>query len=871
MGTAKKAVALASVVKARTSTPKAFPKKAGTDVPCMHGYDLVREIGGGASGQVWICRNKLTKSWAALKIIKRKTADEKRWANRELKGLRAYERIDPKPDSLIGIMNAQETADGLCICYIMPLADGVGKCSPKSQNYKVLTLGYRLKKERMLGLLESAGVALRTAEALKTLHSHRLIHRDVKPDNIVFIRGKAVLADIGLVTDDRDSVSFSGTPLYFETGKRPSARGDIYALGKVLYQMINGLKPDEFPSPGSRIDNTDMHLFAPLNDVCMRACGDEENERYKDAAEMIADLRKVLDTATDPDSSPVERKFAELVSTGFDPGVPEHEERFCWDGKGRYRIYRMPDNMWCSILWHPETGAFETHGGIRMCWERLGYEKGVLGYPTSDELDFTDADGIPGLLEPADTENGDESLLMGRISHFEAGCILWLKDGATRDYCGDCAAFLRPEDENGKWRYIGEGYTCDPSKLASLVRFISGHSRLRPVNLDPQKTFAELTVDELLQGAHPVWELQQGPDRFSWQGCRGHLYKLTAPYAFIGDCAELNEKAMAKVRVAVFMPPGHMPDTPVVYAFTGMDGDYCENAAILPTILSCGFGMVCMDTPFTGICKFGADMKQGLEVRISNDFNDAVQTFVKKAGVQNITPSFFRHMQRFTARNLWLTRQFFEERLGLKPNKTVLTGTRLGTITCAFAFGAAGFGDILLGAMGQPDIQSWLRGYAKYQSGKEPIKSGGFSPADFAGPGQAALFDMIENKIKWLGLSLAARLGARDLWRTNPLRHAEIVDAPREIHLLCGDKDPVCPMNETAEAVDRYRRLQWATEQGELLNEGNRQRWDGLLAGRLNGGKSTSWFDGGHDLNGWRGELRLKFLETKLRMLNGQR
>lgn len=288
--------------------PKATLKKPKSTLTDISSYKKIRKIGSGASGEVWLCRNNLTKLFAAMKIISRKTKNEKLWATKEFKALLKFEHMDSRPDSLIRIGHSEKTADGLGFCYVMPLADGVGSSTPDSKDYKAMTLGYKLRSNKMLSLKESAEIVLRVLEALQAIHSVNLIHRDVKPDNIIFIKRKAVLADIGLVTDDLEDVSIAGTPLYCESGKKPSKRGDLYALGKVLYQMINGKRPDDFPSLGSRRDNKDMALFAPLNDVCMRACGDEKDSRYENADQMIEDLQKALNLSETQHASPIERK-----------------------------------------------------------------------------------------------------------------------------------------------------------------------------------------------------------------------------------------------------------------------------------------------------------------------------------------------------------------------------------------------------------------------------------------------------------------------------------------------------------------------------------------------------------------------------------
>src|SRR5205814_655550 len=88
----------------------------------------------------------------------------------------------------------------------------------------------RLPAARVLEL----GLAL--TEALAHLHAQGLVHRDIKPSNIIFVNGRAKLADIGLVTDASDTCSIVGTEGYLPLDGPGTPQADIFALGKVLYE-----------------------------------------------------------------------------------------------------------------------------------------------------------------------------------------------------------------------------------------------------------------------------------------------------------------------------------------------------------------------------------------------------------------------------------------------------------------------------------------------------------------------------------------------------------------------------------------------------------------------------------------------------------
>jgi serine/threonine protein kinase/formylglycine-generating enzyme required for sulfatase activity len=296
--------------------------KGGPPTPDRIGrYRVDSILGEGGFGRVYLAYDEVLNRRVAVKVPRRQYQADSRGADIYLKEARIVASLDHP--AIVPVFDCGRTDDGACfvVCKFIEGTDLATKA-----------------RRTPLSFAASAELVASVAEALHSAHLKGIVHRDVKPANILIDgRGSPFVADFGIALSEDDygrSSATMGTLLYMSPeqlrgeGHLVDGRSDIFSLGVVLYELLTGRRPF---SSSSRLTGPMLIEARPprqINDliprdlerICLKAMSNRVADRYSTAVDLASDLRTFLaagdtpGTAIVPLATPLPKETSGLVT-----------------------------------------------------------------------------------------------------------------------------------------------------------------------------------------------------------------------------------------------------------------------------------------------------------------------------------------------------------------------------------------------------------------------------------------------------------------------------------------------------------------------------------------------------------------------------
>ena len=261
-------------------------------------YEIIEKIGSGGMATVYKARCLVLKRYVAVKVLREEYTTDNEFIKRF--NTEAESAASLTHPNIVSVYDVGK--EGNLYYIVMELIKGK-------------TLKEIILEDGKMGWKWSVKIARQIASALETAHRNNIIHRDIKPHNIIITEeGVAKVTDFGIAKAVSNStITAFGTTIgsvhYFSPehakGGYTDAKSDLYSLGVVIYEMVTGKVPFDADTPVSvalkhmqekPVEPIKLNPAIPqsLNDLIMKAMEKEPSMRYNTATEMIQDLDRII-------------------------------------------------------------------------------------------------------------------------------------------------------------------------------------------------------------------------------------------------------------------------------------------------------------------------------------------------------------------------------------------------------------------------------------------------------------------------------------------------------------------------------------------------------------------------------------------------
>ena len=292
-------------------------------------YEILEKVGTGGMADVYKSKDHTLNRYVAVKVLKQEFSENANFVSKfRVEAQAAAGLMHPN------IVNVYDVGEEKGIYYIvMELVDGI-------------TLKNYIAKRGRLGYKEAVSIALQVSMGLEAAHRNHIIHRDIKPQNIIISRdGKVKVTDFGIAkaaTSDTITSNVMGSVHYTSPeqarGGFSDEKSDVYSLGVTLYEMLTGEVPfdgettvaiairhiqEAMPSPKKL--NPDIPYS--VDQIVLKCCEKSPDRRYQNMQELAVDLKRSI---SDPDGDFVKRY--DPNDMGHTKALTEEEKRLIKKG-----------------------------------------------------------------------------------------------------------------------------------------------------------------------------------------------------------------------------------------------------------------------------------------------------------------------------------------------------------------------------------------------------------------------------------------------------------------------------------------------------------------------------------------------------------
>jgi len=292
-------------------------------------YEIVRPLGSGGVADVYLAHDEVLDRDVALKMLNRERSGDEEFVERFRREARSAAALSHP--NIVSIYDRGESEDGSCYISMEYLPGG--------------TLKDRISRDGRLSPSVAAEVAIQISEALGAAHERGVIHRDIKPQNVLVTRsGDVKVVDFGIARAESDTSMTQtnlvmGTAAYMSpeqaTGGEAGPRGDLYSLGVVMYEMLNGVLPFGGDDPVAvAMKHVNVPLRPPkevapdipesMNSLVARLLAKDPNDRPANAGALVDELRRSTREEARPE--PETAGSTARTATG-PPGAPSATRR----------------------------------------------------------------------------------------------------------------------------------------------------------------------------------------------------------------------------------------------------------------------------------------------------------------------------------------------------------------------------------------------------------------------------------------------------------------------------------------------------------------------------------------------------------------